>query len=178
MDEKKTSKIRDIKETASVAVEIMHQIGNPVVLESLNKVKETATKANEIIQGLQTPAMMKNIENFRLISENMNEASTKMQNTVRQLKDTGVIDETASAIKSVKEKINSFSNSEKGGSINGQDIHEVTITTKEMLESIRDLMNELTLTVVSSKNSQTISNVRDSIAEASNIYKNTAAQTD
>ena len=177
MDEKKTSKIHDIKETASVAVEIMHQIGNPGVLESLNKVKETATKANEIIQGLQTPAMMKNIENFRLISENMNEASTKMQNTVRQLKDTGVIDETAYVMKSVKEKINSFSNDEKD-SINGQDIREVTITTKEMFESIRDLTNELTLTVASSKNSQTISNIRDSITVASDIYKNRAVQTD
>ena len=176
MDEKKTSKIHDIKETASVAVEIMHQIGNPGVLESLNKVKETAAKANEIIQGLQTPAMMKNIENFRLISENMNEASTKMQNTVRQLKDTGVIDETTYVMKSLKEKINSSNNEQD--SINGQDIREVTITTKEMFESIRDLINELTLTVASSKNSQTISNIRDSITEASDIYKNRAVQTD
>ena len=177
MDEKKTSKIHDIKETASVAVEIMHQIGNPDVLESLNKVKETATKANEIIQGLQTPEMVKNIENFRLISENMNEASMKMQNTVRQLKDTGVIDETAAVMKSAKEKINSFSNYGEE-SINGQDIREVTLTTKEMLESIKDLINELTSTVATSKNSIVVSSVKDTFNEVSNIYKTSAIQTE
>lgn len=177
MDEKKTSKIHDIKETASVAVEIMHQIGNPDVLESLNKVKETATKANEIIQGLQTPEMVKNIENFRLISENMNEASTKMQNTVRQLKDTGVIDETAAVMKSAKEKINSFSNYGEE-SINRQDIREVTLTTKEMLESIKDLINELTSTVATSKNSIVVSSVKDTFNEVSNIYKTSTIQTE
>lgn len=177
MDEKKTSKIHDIKETASVAVEIMHQIGNPDVLESLNKVKETATKANEIIQGLQTPEMVKNIENFRLISENMNEASTKMQNTVRQLKDTGIIDETSAVIKSAKEKINSFSNYGEE-SINGQDIREVTLTTKEMLESIKDLINELTSTVATSKNSIVVSSVKDTFNEVSDIYKTSATQTE
>ena len=177
MSEKKPSKIHDIKETASVAVEIMHQIGNPGVLESLNKVKETATKANEIVKSLQTPEMVKNIENFRLISENMNEASTKMQNTVRQLKDTGVIDETAAVMKSAKEKINSFSNYGED-SVNGQDIREVTMTTKEMLESIKDLINELTSTISVSKDSIVVSNIKDTVNEVSDIYKHSAARTE
>lgn len=53
MEERKTSKIREIKETADVA-EIMRQISNPMVLESLNKVKDTAKVVNEIIKGLNT----------------------------------------------------------------------------------------------------------------------------
>ncbi|MGH1566208.1 MAG: hypothetical protein ACRBB5_02025 [Nitrosopumilus sp.] len=55
-----------------------------MVLESLNKVKDTAKVVNEIIKGLNTSEMVKNIENFCLISENMNETSIKMDNTVSQ----------------------------------------------------------------------------------------------
>lgn len=86
MEKRKTSKIREIKETASDAADIMRQISNSGVLESLNKVKDTAKVVNEIIKGLNTSEMVKNIENFRLISENMNETSTKMDNTVSQLR--------------------------------------------------------------------------------------------
>ena len=77
MESIKSSKLREIKDTVSDAAEIMHQIGNPGVLESLNKVKDTAKAVNEIIHGLSTSEMVKNIENFRLISENMNETSAK-----------------------------------------------------------------------------------------------------
>ena len=177
MEERKTNKLNDLKATVSDAAEIMHQMGNPGVLESLSKVKETATKVNDIIQCLQTPEMVKNIENFRLISENMNEASTKMQNTVNQLNETGFINEATEVVKSVKEKINSFSDNDET-SINGKDIHDVTVTTNEMLVSIKDLINELTITIASSKNSQIIHNVQETISNASDIYKTTTAQTD
>ena len=173
MEERKTSKLHEIKETASDAVEIIRQIGTPGVQESLNKVKETATSVNDIIQSLKTPEMVKNIENFRLISENMNEASTKMQNTMQQLHETGVIDESADLIKSAKGKINSFG---EGESINGQDLREVSIATKEMFVSLKDLMMELKVTVASSTNSGTIRNVKETIDEASDIYKTTFAQ--
>jgi len=175
MEERKTSKLHEIKETASDAVEIIRQLGTPGVQESLNQVKETATVVNEIIQSLKTPEIVKNIENFRLISENMNEASTKMQNTMQQLKETGVIDESTELIKSAKGKINSFGN---GGedNINGQDLREVSIATKEMFVSLKDLMMELKVTVASSTNSGTIRNVKETINEASDIYKMTVAQ--
>jgi len=173
MDERKTSKLHEIKETASDAVEIIRQIGTPGVQESLNKVKETATIVNEIIQGLKAPEIVKNIENFRLISENMNEASTKMQITMQQLKETGVIDESTELIKSAKGKINSFGD---GDSINGQDLREVSIATKEMFVSLKDLMMELKVTVASSTKSGTIRNVKETINETSDIYKTTFAQ--
>ena len=175
MEERKTSKIHDIKQTASNAVEIMRQIGTPGVQDSLNKVKETATIVNEIIQGLKTPEIVKNIENLRLISENMNEASTKMQNTMQQLRETGVIDEATDLIKSTKGKINSFDDGGEG-SINGQDLRDVSTATKEMLVSIKNLMIELKVTVASSKKSGTIRNVKETIKEASEIYKTTIAQ--
>jgi hypothetical protein len=152
----------------------MHQIRTSGVQESLDKVKDTATIVNGIMQGLSTPEMVKNIENFRLISENMNQASTKMQNTMQQLKETGVIDEGAELIKSAKGKINSFGDGE--GSINGQDLHDVTTATKEMMESIKELVTELTVTAASSKKSTTIRNVKETINEASDIYKTIVAQ--
>ena len=174
MDERKTSKIREIKETASDAAEIIRQFGNPGVLESLNKVKDTAKIVNEIIQGLNTPEMVRNIENFRSISENMNQVSTKIENTTNQLRETGVIYEASELMKSAKGKINSFSD---GGidSINGQDLRDVSVASKEMLLSIKDLMNEMTVTFASSKKSATVSNVKATISEVSDIYKTTSA---
>ena len=171
MEEKKTSKIHGIKETASDAVKIMRHIGTPEVRESLNKVKETATIVNVIIQDLKTPEIVKNIENFRLISENMNEASTKMQNTMQQLRETGVINEGTELLKSAKGKIDSFGE----GSISGQDLRDVSFATKEMLVSIQYLMIELKETVVSSKKSGTINNFNETIKEVSDIYKTTTA---
>ncbi len=172
MEEKKTSKLHDIKETVSDVVKIMRQIGAPGVHESLNKVKDTAEMANEIMRGLQSPEMVKNIENFRFISENMNEASTKIQNTMQQLRETGVLDESTNLIKSAKGKINSFG--EDG--INGQDLQDVSVATREMLVSIKYLMIELKKTVSFSKKSETIHNFNETFKEVSDIYKTTVAQ--
>lgn len=169
MVEEKSGKLHDIKETASDAVEIMRQIGTPGVQESMDKVRQTATVAKEIMESLKSPEMVKNIENIRLISENMNEASTKMQNTMNQLKETGVIDEAKELIKSAKGKIDSFGGSGEG-SITGQDLRDVTTAVKDMLESIKGLVDELKVTVASSKKSGTIHNVEETVKEASSIY--------
>jgi hypothetical protein len=100
----------------------------------------------------------------------MNEATTKMKDTMHQLKETGVIDESTQLIKSAKGKINSFGDLGEG-SINGQDIYEMSTATKEMLVSIKDLMMELKVTVSSSTKSGTIRNVKESIKEVSDIYQ-------
>ena len=170
MEAIKSSKLREIKDTVSDAAEIMQQIGNPGVLESLNKVKDTAKAVNEIIRGLSTSEMVKNIENFRLISENMNETSAKMVNTVTQLCETGFMYETSELVKSAKEKINSFSIDDDPNNINGQDLRDVSIASKEMMLSIKDLVNEISLTMAYSKKSATINNVKDTIKEVSDVY--------
>ncbi len=168
MDDKKTSKLDGLKDTVSDAVKIMRQLGTFEVRGSLNNVKETTSIVNVIIQELKTPEMVKNIENFRLISENMNETSTKMQNTIQQLRETGIIDQGTELIKSTKGKIDSFGDE---GNISGQDLRDVSTATKEMLVSIQYLMIELKESVVSSKKSGTINNFNDTIKEASDIYK-------
>ncbi len=169
MEEKKSSKLSEIRATAFDAAAIMRQIGTPGVLESLTNVKETVSKINEIIQGLQTPEMVKNIENFRIISENINDTATKMQNITQELKETGIINKTTSLIDSAKKKIDSFGNDENG--VNGKDIHNVIISTQEMFTSIKDLINELTVTFVSSKKSGVVHNVQETIKEVTDIYK-------
>lgn len=101
----KTSKITEIKDTLSCAVEIIHLIRTPGAQESFSKVMGVAGIAKDIIEAFKTPEMVKNIENIRLISENINEASTKMQNTIKQIEETGVIEETRGLIKSVKNTV-------------------------------------------------------------------------
>jgi hypothetical protein len=104
----------------------------------------------------------------------MNETSTKMENTMNQLRETGVIYEASELMKSAKGSISSFSD---GGmdSINGQDVRDVSVASKEMLLSIKDLMNEITVTFASSKKSATIHNVKDIIKEGSDIYETSVA---
>ncbi len=140
-DGEKTSKLKEIKETVSGAVEIMHQIRSPGVQESFGNIMDTAKIVKEIIEILKTPEMVKNIENFCLISENMNEVTTKMQNTLKHLEETGVMTEAKGLIKSAKSTMDSFSCSD-------QDLHEMS-TIKEMFKSIRSLADELRMTVVS-----------------------------
>lgn len=173
MEEKKSSKLSEIRATAFDAATIMRQIGTPGVLESLTNVKETASKVNEIIQRLQTPEMVKNIENFRIISENINDTATKMQNITKDLKETGIIEKTTSLVDSAKKKIDSFGNGENG--LSGQDIHNVIVSTQEMFASIKDLVNEITETISSSKKSDTVTNVQETIKGASEIYKTVAS---
>ncbi len=176
MDEKKTSKLHDIKETASDAVNIMRQLGTPGMFQSLSKIKETATVANDMIQVLKSPEVVRNIENFRLISENMNEATTKMQNTMQQLKETGIIDQGSDLVKTAKEKIDSFGDENEAG-LSGKDLVQMSTATKEMLVSIRELMVELKVTVASSSKSGTIHNVNETIKEASDLYKTSTTLT-
>ena len=141
-DEEKTSKLKEIKETISGAVEIIHQIRSPGVQESFGNIMDTAKIVKEIIEVLKTPEMVKNIENCRLISENMNDITTKVQDTLKHLEETGAITEAKGLIKSAKNTMDSFSGS-------GQDVHEISTSIKEMFKSIRSLVDELRITVAS-----------------------------
>ncbi len=173
----KASKIKDIKETVSGVVEIMRQIRTPGVQESFSNIMDVAKIVKGIIEDLKTPEMVKNIENFRLISENMNEASTKMQNTLKHMEETGAINEAKGLIKSAKSAMDSFGGSGQGA-INGQDLREMSTAIKEMFKSIRSLVDELRITVAYSKKSGTIHSIEKTVKEASDIYKTTLRYND
>ena len=131
--EEKTSKVREIKETASFAVEIMRQIKTPGVLESFGKIMDTGVIAKEIIEALKTPEMVKNIENFRVISENINESSTRMQNMLNQLEATGILNETKGLVVSAKTTVDSFGTS--------QELHDMGTAIKDVFKSVRALVD-------------------------------------
>jgi len=159
VSEKKTGKISDIKETASSAIEIIRQLGTPGVQESLKKVMDIANTAKEIMETLKTPEFVKNIENIRLISDNMKEASSNVEKSMKDLTETGVIDEIKGLITSAKGILGSF-DGEKGG-MNGHTMWEVSGSLKDMFQSIRGLVDELRMTVVYSKDSGSIANLKE-----------------
>lgn len=138
----KTSKIKDIKETVCGAAEIIRQIGAGGIQESFGNIMDTALIAKEIIEALRTPEMVKNIENFRLISEKIENASTKMQNTLRLLEEMGIIYDTKELIKSATSTAYSLGNC-------GQDLHGLSNGIKEIFKSIRVLVDNIKLRTVS-----------------------------
>ena len=93
----------------------------------------------------------------------MNAASTKIQNTMNHLQETGIISRTSDLISSAKSQMDSFGNED---GINGQDLRNMSIATRDMFVSIRELMSELTITVAAAKNSETLFNVQDTIKQA------------
>jgi hypothetical protein len=180
----KEGKLHDIKETASDAVAIMRELGTPGVQESFEVIRETAKIAKEIMETMSTPEWQQNIENFRLISENMNSVTARMDRTTAGLKETGIIDDTKELINTVRSKMGSFGGGggvgadgqqsaagAGGGGISGQDLKDLSTSFKEMLEAIKALAWELRLTVEESKKSGTLHNVEETYREASDTYR-------
>ena len=182
----KAGKLHDIKETASDEVAIMRELGTPGVQESFEVIRETAKIAKEIMETMRTPEWQQNIENFRLISENMNSVSARMDRTAAGLKETGIIDDTKELINTVRSKVGSFGGGGVGaegqqqqsaaagggrGGISGQDLKDLSTSFKEMLEAIKALAWELRLTVEESKKSGTLYNVEETYREASDTYR-------
>lgn len=166
MSGEKNSKIKEFKRTVSDIVEIIHQIRISSVRGSFDNILSTSNLVKEIIGELRTPEMVKNIENFRLISENINETATKMQDTLKHLEDTGIINEANGLIKSVKGTIDLFASE---SSINGQDLREMSTSVKEMFKSLRSLVDELRITVAYAKRSGTVQSIEETVREASSM---------
>lgn len=163
-----TSKLQDIKETASDAVAILRELGTPGVQETLDKVRDTTMVVKEIMETLKTPEWTQNIDNIRRVVEEMNSSSARMDNTVKQLRESGIIDEAKDLVRSTKNTMDSFN--AKGGA-GGQELREMGMAFKEMLESIRLLMDELRATTVELKKSNTLNKIEQAVTDASNTYK-------
>ena len=189
MTDKGGGKLHDIKETASDAVEIMRELGTPGVRESFDIIKEVTVIAKEIMETMKTPEWQQNMENIRIISENMNNASTRMDRITKELKETGVIDDTQDLIKAIKNKMGPSTEStgdqkmmtatagttggggSSGSGITGQDLKELSSSFKEMLQSIKTLVEELRTTMADSRKSGTMHNVEETFREATDTYR-------
>ncbi|HEY1249483.1 MAG TPA: phage tail tape measure protein [Nitrososphaera sp.] len=189
MTEKRGGKLHDIKETASDAVEIMRELGTPGVRESFDIIKEVAVIAKEMMETMKTPEWQRNMENIRVISENMNNSSIRVDRVSKELKETGFIDDGKGLIKAIKDKIGPVADSKGqqagettmttttttttsggGGSISGQDLKELSTAIKEMLDAVKKLAEELRVTVEDSKSSGTMHNIKETIRETSEAY--------
>ena len=151
-------KLKDIKETASDAVEIIRELGSPDVQESLEKIREVAKTAREIIESFKDPAMVTNIENMRRMVESVDSASARVEKITMEMKNSGVLDEARETIKSAKNTISSM-----GGA--GGNMGETMDAIKEMLRSISGLVDELKLTVASSKKDGVIHDAEEAVRE-------------
>ena len=189
MTDKGGGKLHDIKETASDAVEIMRELGTPGVRESFDIIKEVTVIAKEIMETMKTPEWQQNMENIRIISENMNNASARMDRITKELKETGVIDDTQDLIKAIKNKMGPSTEStgqqktltttaattggsgSSSSSITGQDLKELSSSFKEMLQSVKTLVEELRTTMADSKKSGTMHNIEETFKEATDTYR-------
>jgi len=161
-----SDKLKEIRETTSDAVSIIRELGAPGVQDSLGKILETTKAAKEIVDRLREPEFVKNIENIRLTTQSIQEASTKIENTVREIKQTGVLLQAREAIKSANAVLDSFSSN--------KNFAEGTELMKATLSSIRSLIEELRLIAVSSKKTGSLSNVAAVINESTDMYRNIA----
>jgi len=136
MLQEKAGKIREIEDTVTGAVEVMKQIRAPEMQDSLGKIVTTGTIVKQIIEDLKTPEMVKNIENLRVITENINEASTKIQDTVKMLDESGMIQETRILVKSAKNIMNLVG-------VASKDVKEVNTAVKTIFRSVQVLVSDL-----------------------------------
>jgi hypothetical protein len=156
-------KLKDIKEAASDAVEIIRELGSPDVQESLEKIREVAKTGREIIESLKDPAMVTNIENMRKMVESVDSTSARLERITMEMKNSGVLDEARETIKSAKTTINSVGDNKNMG--------ETMDAIKEMLRSISGLVDELKLTVSSSKKDGVIHDAEEAIRETRSAFK-------
>ncbi|NOJ27907.1 MAG: hypothetical protein DA330_07870 [Nitrososphaera sp.] len=165
-------RLKDIKETASDTVEILRQLGTPGVQETLDKAKSIAVTVKDVMEIMKSPEWVQNIDNIRRIVDTMNESSIRMDNTLKQLKESGMIDETKQLVKSARSATDSFGRQE--GGIKSQDLRDMGVSLKEMLQSIKLLADELTTVAMESKRSgalQELSQTGQNIASTYNTVK-------
>lgn len=164
------SKISDIKDTASDTVEILRQLGTPGVQETLDKARDMTVTVKEIMETMKSTEWVQNLENIRKMMDDMNSSSLAMRNTVQELKESGVLDEAKSFMQSAKKTMDSFSGGGQGGT--KQDMHEVIVSFREMLESVRNLTDELKAVAVESKQpGGTINELEQTVRGVSSAYR-------
>ena len=179
----KEGKLHDIKETASDAATIMRELATPGVHESFQVIREVAVIAKDIMETMKSPEWQQNMENIRIISENINSVSARVDKTSAGLKGTGIVDDAKDLIGTIRTKMGSLSGdgqqsaagggSSSGGrgGISGQDLKELSISFKEMLEAVKALAWELRVTVEASKKTGTVHNIEETYREASDTYR-------
>jgi len=158
-----SSKLREIKETASDAVEVVKEIGTPEFRDSLDKVRETTAEAKEIITLLQTPEMQQNIGNMRSTAEAFQSAASSMESVVKQFKGSGLGENFKHTSDMVKDAIDTVkmlqSNKESMAEFN------------ETIRSLRELFDEIRTAISDSKRSGMVRDLKETARDVSETIK-------
>jgi uncharacterized coiled-coil DUF342 family protein len=126
-------KLNDIRETSSNAIQIIRDLKNPEVHESLNRVKDITATVKEIVESFKDPSMVKNIENFRLTLESIERISSKIESLRTDTQNSGMMDEISSTIRACRLALDTLNN--EGG-------------TKELVSVSRNLITEISSMVL------------------------------
>lgn len=157
-----SDKLKDIKNTASDAVEIIRELGTPEVQDSLEKIRETAKMAKEVMDSLKDPAIVANIENVRRTVESFEKSSSRMESAIVEMKNSGLLEDMRGAIVSARSAMDSFGEGKAAG--------DTMEAVKEMLRSISGLVEELRMTVASAKTSGIVKNVEETVRDTREIF--------
>ncbi len=159
-------KLNDIRETSSNAIQIIRDLKNPEVHESLNRVKDITATVKEIVESFKDPSMVKNIENFRLTLESIERISTKIDSIRSDSQNSGLMDEISSTVRGCRLALDSI-NSEGG--------------TKELVGASKNLISEISSMVLEIKQlvhrigttdgSPDIAGIVDNVRDISNYAK-------
>jgi hypothetical protein len=164
-------KISDIKDTASDTVEILRQLGTPGVQETLDKARTMTITVKEIMETMKSAEWVQNLENIRKMMDDMNSSSLAMQNTIRELRESGVLDEAKGFMQSAKRTMDSFGGDGQGTGAK-QDMHEVMVSFREMIDSFRMLTDEIKAVAVESKRPEgTLHELEQTVRDASSAYR-------
>lgn len=157
-------KLKEIKETTSDLVHIIRELSKPEVQESLNTINHTTGALKNIIASLNDQTMVKNIENIRLTAQSIQDISVKIENMVLEVSHTGIIDKTNASLEAAKGTLESVNNQGNFGELLG--------AIKDMLNSIIGLVEELKLSIRSTRKSGLVHDMGEVIQETKNINDN------
>lgn len=162
------SKLGDIKETASDTVEILRQLGTPGVQETLDKVKSMTVTVKEIMETMKSPEWVQNMENIRKIVDDVDRSSERMDNTIRQMKETGVFEEAKSFMQTARKTMDAFGSAD--GAMKGPEMRDVIVSVREMIQSVKLLTDELKIAAAESRQSGSIKELQEAARDISGAY--------
>jgi hypothetical protein len=155
-------RLNDIKQTTADALQIIKELRSPELQGSLEKVRLMSSNAKEIMELLSDPNMVKNIENIRLTAEAFHSMSLKIENIVLEVKKIGMIEQARDVIKSPSSVLSSSNTM----------LTDIIKAITEMPQSLRELVDELKLTISGSRKFGVIKIANETLQNTSNAYEN------
>jgi uncharacterized coiled-coil DUF342 family protein len=159
-------KLNDIRETSSNAIQIIRDLKNPEVHESLNRVKDIAATVREIVESFKDPSMVKNIENIRLTLESIERISSKIDSLRSDSQNSGLIDEISSTIRACRLALDTLTS--EGGT------KELVSASKNLISEISSMVSEikqLLHTIGSTDGSSDIAEIVGNVKDIRNYAK-------